>query len=37
VECIEGKLPQLLEKVEDLQDKKKELLKLRRECVHLTK
>jgi precorrin-3B C17-methyltransferase len=36
-ECIEGKLPQLLEKVEDLQDKKKQLLKLRRECVYLTK
>ena len=37
VECIEGKLPQLLENTEDLQDKKKELLKLRRECVYLTK
>lgn len=37
VECIEGKLSQLVEKVEDLQDKKKELLKLRRECVYLTK
>lgn len=37
VQCIQGKLPQLMEKVEDLRDKKKELLKLRRECVYLTK
>ena len=37
VECIGAKLPKLLEKVEDLQDNKKELLKLRRECVFLTK
>jgi len=37
VQCIEGKLSQLLEKVEDLQDNKKKLLKLRRECVYLTK
>ena len=37
VECIGAKLPKLLEKVEDLQDNKKELLKLRRECVYLTK
>lgn len=37
VECIELKLPKLLEKLEDLQDNKKELLKLRRECIYLTK
>lgn len=37
VECIQAKLPQLLKKVADLQDNKKELLKLRRECVFLTK
>lgn len=37
VECIEGKLPLILEKVEDLKDNKKELLKLRRECVYQTK
>jgi precorrin-3B C17-methyltransferase len=37
VQCIQTKLPKLLEKVEDLQDNKKELLKLRRECVYLTK
>ncbi len=37
VDCIGTKLPKLLEKVEDLQDNKKELLKLRRECVFLTK
>lgn len=37
VECIEGKLPKLLKKVEDLQNKKKELLKLRRECIYYTK
>ncbi|HHT19129.1 MAG: precorrin-3B C(17)-methyltransferase [Euryarchaeota archaeon] len=37
VECIQTKLPKLLKKVEDLQDNKKELLKLRRECVFLTK
>lgn len=37
VQCIEAKLPKLLEKAEDLQNNKKELLKLRRECVYLTK
>lgn len=37
VQCIETKLTNILEKVEDLQDKKKDLLKLRRECVYLTK
>jgi len=36
VQCIEGKLPELLENVADLQEKKKELLKLRRECIHET-
>lgn len=37
VQCIEANLPKLLDKVEDLQNNKKELLKLRRECVYLTK
>jgi precorrin-3B C17-methyltransferase len=37
VQCIQGKLPELLENVEDLQDKKKELLKLRRKCIYETK
>jgi precorrin-3B C17-methyltransferase len=37
VQCIQGKLPQLLDKVDDLQDNKKELLKLRRECVYSTR
>jgi len=37
VQCIQGKLPEVLEKVADLQDKKKELLKLRRECICKTK
>jgi len=37
VQCIEGKLPSIMEKVEDLEDKKKELLKLRRKCVYHTK
>jgi precorrin-3B C17-methyltransferase / cobalt-factor III methyltransferase len=37
VRCIQGKLPRIMENVFDLQDKKKELLKLRRECVFRTK
>ncbi|CDG66098.1 MAG: precorrin-3B C17-methyltransferase / cobalt-factor methyltransferase [Methanobacterium sp.] len=37
VRYIEGKLPSIIEKVEDLEDKKKELLKLRRECIYHTK
>ena len=37
VECIQTKLPQILEDVEDLKNKKKELLKLRRECIFNTK
>lgn len=37
VQCIQGKLPQLLEEVDDLQNNRKELLKLRRECVYSTK
>ncbi len=37
VRCIQTKLPQIIQKVEDLIDNKKELLKLRRECVFLTK
>lgn len=37
VRCIQGRLPSILENVEDLQDKKKELLKLRRECIYQTR
>jgi precorrin-3B C17-methyltransferase len=37
VQCIQGKLDKLLHNVEDLEDRKKELLKLRRECVYSTK
>ena len=37
VQCIQGMLPRLIENVSDLQDKKKELLKLRRECIFRTK
>ena len=37
VECIQGKLPEILREVDDLKNKKKELLKLRRECIYLTK
>ena len=37
VRCIQGRLPSILENVEDLQNKKKELLKLRRECIYQTR
>lgn len=37
VECIQGKLGKVLQNIGDLVDKKKELLKLRRECVFATK
>jgi precorrin-3B C17-methyltransferase len=37
VECIQTKLPQILEDVDDLKNKKKELLKLRRECIYNTR
>ena len=37
VECIQTKLPQILQDVDDLKNKKKELLKLRRECIYNTK
>lgn len=37
VECIQTKLPEILKEVDDLKNKKKELLKLRRECLHHTK
>jgi precorrin-3B C17-methyltransferase / cobalt-factor III methyltransferase len=37
VQCIQGKLPELLENLADLKEKKKELLKLRRECIYKTK
>ncbi len=37
VECIQTKLPDILEEVDDLKNKKKELLKLRRECIFNTK
>jgi precorrin-3B C17-methyltransferase len=37
VECIQTKLPAILEEVDDLKNKKKKLLKLRRECIFSTK
>jgi precorrin-3B C17-methyltransferase len=37
VECIQTKLPQILLDVDDLKNKKKELLKLRRECIYNTR
>lgn len=37
VQCIQGKLGQLLQNIDDLENRKKELLKLRRECVFTTK
>jgi len=37
VQCIQGKLDQLLHNIDDLENHKKELLKLRRECVFFTK
>ncbi len=37
VRCIQTKLSSLVENVDDLQDKKKELLKLRRECIRNTR
>ena len=37
VQCIQGKLDQLLHNIDDLEKQKKELLKLRRECVFFTK
>lgn len=36
VECIQAKLHDILQEVNDLKDKKKELLKLRRECIQKT-
>ncbi len=37
VDCIQTKLPEILHEVDDLKNKKKELLKLRRECIFNTK
>ena len=37
VNCIQTKLPEILQEVDDLNNKKKELLKLRRECIYYTK
>lgn len=37
VKCIRKQLPLILEDVEDLKKRKKELLKLRRECIHQTR
>jgi precorrin-3B C17-methyltransferase len=37
VECIQTKLPNILKEVDDLTNKKKELLKLRRECIYNTR
>ncbi len=36
VECILPKLQKILKETDDLKNKKKELLKLRRECIHTT-
>lgn len=33
VQCIQAKLPSIVENIDDLKKKKKELLKLRRECI----
>ncbi|MEN6592641.1 MAG: precorrin-3B C(17)-methyltransferase [Methanobacterium sp.] len=33
VECIQAKLPSIVQNIDDLKKKKKELLKLRRECI----
>lgn len=37
VRCIQTKLPSIVQDVKDLKNKKKELLKLRRECVKQTR
>jgi precorrin-3B C17-methyltransferase len=37
VQCIQTKLPSILETVDDLHKNKKELLKLRRECIRNTR
>jgi precorrin-3B C17-methyltransferase len=37
VQCIQTKLPQILTDVDNLKNKKKELLKLRRDCIFNTK
>jgi len=37
VQCIRAKLDQILHNIGDLEDRKKELLKLRRECVFSTR
>jgi precorrin-3B C17-methyltransferase len=37
VQCIQGKLGQVLHNIDDLENCKKDLLKLRRECVFYTK
>jgi precorrin-3B C17-methyltransferase / cobalt-factor III methyltransferase len=37
VKCIQTKLPDIIKEVGDLKNKKKELLKLRRECIYNTK
>lgn len=36
-QCIQSRLPDILKEVKDLKNKKKELLKLRRECIFNTK
>lgn len=37
VECIEGQLPSIVQNIDDLKKKRKELLKLRRECIRHTR
>lgn len=36
VQCIQAKFPEIVEEVDDLKKRKKELLKLRRECIKET-
>ena len=37
VRCVQAKLPEIIHNVEDIKNKRKELLKLRRECIQETK
>ncbi len=37
VHCIQAKLPEIIHSVEDIKNKKRELLKLRRECLQETR
>jgi len=37
VKCIQAKLPEIIHNVEDIKNKRRELLKLRRECLQETR